>query len=123
MKNASSAPSFVPPPAVAGGPAASGDPAEGARYPYDGPADRFEAIDAALREVVDPEIGLSVVEIGLVYGVTLRGDAAEIRLTTTSAACPVAETLADDVAEALGRVLRPHLSEIVHRAAREAAGG
>lgn len=50
----------------------------------------------ALREVIDPELKLDVVTLGLVYGVTTTEDTAEVRLTLTSPGCPLAaEFLAD----------------------------
>jgi len=44
----------------------------------------------ALKEVVDPEIRLSIVELGLIYGVDIQDDGRqiEVRMTLTSPACP-----------------------------------
>jgi metal-sulfur cluster biosynthetic enzyme len=56
----------------------------------------------ALRDVVDPELGVNVVDLGLVYGVTLGGDGvATIDMTLTSAACPLTDVIEDQVASAL----------------------
>lgn len=75
-----------------------------APYPYDGPEPLREPILAALREVVDPEVALSIVDIGLVYGVTVTPTRVHLSLTMTSAACPVADVVVDDAAAALERI-------------------
>jgi FeS assembly SUF system protein len=54
----------------------------------------------ALRKVYDPEIPVNIYDLGLIYEVTLKGAAAEIRMTLTSPNCPVAETLPLDVRDA-----------------------
>ena len=56
----------------------------------------------ALRDVVDPELGVNVVDLGLVYGVTLGGDGvATIDMTLTSAACPLTDVIEEQAASAL----------------------
>jgi len=56
----------------------------------------------ALRDVVDPELGINVVDLGLVYGVDLGEDGmATIDMTLTSAACPLTDVIEDQTAEAL----------------------
>mgnify|MGYP000938011357 CR=1 FL=1 len=74
-------------------------------YLYEGPAELQQAIEDALREVMDPEIGLNIVDVGLVYGVTVSGNAVEVRITMTSAACPLGDVIMDDVATRLAQVL------------------
>jgi metal-sulfur cluster biosynthetic enzyme len=55
-----------------------------------------------LRDVVDPELGVNVVDLGLVYGVTLGGDGtATIDMTLTSAACPLTDVIEDQAASTL----------------------
>ena len=50
----------------------------------------------ALRDVVDPELGVNVVDLGLIYGVTLGDDrVATIDMTLTSAACPLTDVIED----------------------------
>jgi len=64
-------------------------------------ADKAEVLEA-LRDVVDPELGINVVDLGLVYGVDLGADgAAIIDMTLTSAACPLTDVIEDQAAEAL----------------------
>jgi metal-sulfur cluster biosynthetic enzyme len=60
----------------------------------------------ALRDVVDPELGINVVDLGLVYGVTLDGERnAAIDMTLTSAACPLTDVIEDQAREALEGVV------------------
>jgi len=56
----------------------------------------------ALRDVVDPELGVNVVYLGLVYGVTVSEDrVATIDMTLTSAACPLTDVIEDQARQAL----------------------
>jgi len=60
----------------------------------------------ALRDVVDPELGINVVDLGLVYGVDLGDDGtATIDMTLTSAACPLTDVIEDQAAQALDGVV------------------
>lgn len=53
-----------------------------------------EDVKEALRDVIDPELGINVVDLGLVYGVTFGDDdGAIIDMTLTSAACPLTDVL------------------------------
>src|SRR5262245_30231215 len=55
-----------------------------------------EDVLEALRDVVDPELGINVVDLGLVYGVHLEQDGiATIDMTLTSAACPLTDVIED----------------------------
>ena len=49
-----------------------------------------------LREVIDPELGLNVVDLGLVYGVVISGAEVDVALTMTTPACPLGEQIARD---------------------------
>ena len=53
----------------------------------------------ALRDVSDPELPLSLVDMGLVYGVWLEDGVAYVKLTYTSMGCPCAEFIVEDVRE------------------------
>jgi len=46
-----------------------------------------------LKEVVDPELGVNIVDLGLLYGVTIEGDDVTLDLTLTTAACPLTDQL------------------------------
>jgi metal-sulfur cluster biosynthetic enzyme len=61
-----------------------------------------EDVLEALRDVVDPELGVNVVDLGLVYGVTVADDRfATIDMTLTSAACPLTDVIEDQARAAL----------------------
>lgn len=56
----------------------------------------------AMRDVIDPELGINVVDLGLVYGVTLNEQgAATLDMTLTSAACPLTDVIEDQTRAAL----------------------
>jgi metal-sulfur cluster biosynthetic enzyme len=77
-----------------------------ARYEYDGDPAARPLIGAALKCVVDPEMALDVVELGLVYRVEVAPEVTRVRLTMTSPACPVAEHIVEEVGHAV-RAARP----------------
>jgi metal-sulfur cluster biosynthetic enzyme len=65
-----------------------------------------EDVLEALRDVVDPELGINVVDLGLVYGVDVdREKIATIDMTLTSAACPLTDVIEDQAREALDGVV------------------
>jgi metal-sulfur cluster biosynthetic enzyme len=56
----------------------------------------------ALKDVVDPELGINVVDLGLIYGVALDDSTvATIDMTLTSAACPLTDVIEDQTRTAL----------------------
>jgi metal-sulfur cluster biosynthetic enzyme len=84
------------------------DPLEPALpFPYAGPPELRQPIADALTRVVDPEVAMSIVDVGLIYGVTVAGERVQVLLTMTSAACPVADLIADEIELELDRVLPP----------------
>jgi metal-sulfur cluster biosynthetic enzyme len=60
-----------------------------------------EAITGALRDVNDPELGVNIVDLGLVYGAEVVDGRAEILITTTTPACPLGPYLSDAIRWAL----------------------
>jgi len=74
-------------------------------FPYSGPPELLEPVTAALRRVVDPEVAMSIVDVGLVYGVEIGTDKALVTMTMTSPACPVTDLILDEVEAELDRVL------------------
>ena len=59
-------------------------------------------VEEALHDVVDPELGINVVDLGLICGVTVDQHAhAVIDMTLTSAACPLTDVIEDQTSEAL----------------------
>ncbi|HLK95544.1 MAG TPA: metal-sulfur cluster assembly factor [Nocardioidaceae bacterium] len=55
----------------------------------------------AMRDVVDPELGINVVDLGLVYDIHVDGAQATIDMTLTSAACPLTDVIEDQTRQAL----------------------
>ena len=76
-----------------------------APFPYSGPEDLRQPIVDALTRVVDPEVAMSIVDVGLIYGVEVDADRVHVCLTMTSAACPVADVIIDEVETELDRVV------------------
>ncbi len=61
-----------------------------------------EDVTEALKDVVDPELGINVVDLGLVYGVSVdQHNVATIDMTLTSAACPLTDVIEDQARTAL----------------------
>jgi metal-sulfur cluster biosynthetic enzyme len=59
-------------------------------------------VTEAMRDVVDPELGINVVDLGLVYGVNVdEANVATIDMTLTSAACPLTDVIEDQTQSAL----------------------
>ncbi|MFF4599361.1 metal-sulfur cluster assembly factor [Amycolatopsis sp. NPDC001319] len=68
------------------------------------PADvaKIEDIEEAMRDVVDPELGINVVDLGLVYDIRVEKDnSATLDMTLTSAACPLTDVIEDQTSAAL----------------------
>jgi metal-sulfur cluster biosynthetic enzyme len=58
-------------------------------------------VEEALRDVVDPELGINVVDLGLVYGLTVdEANVAIIDMTLTSAACPLQDEIENQIRSA-----------------------
>lgn len=64
---------------------------------------QLEDIEEAMRDVVDPELGINVVDLGLVYGLKLEDRTAVLDMTLTSAACPLTDVIEDQSRNALVR--------------------
>ncbi|MET8777968.1 metal-sulfur cluster assembly factor [Nocardia sp. NPDC050713] len=63
----------------------------------------LEDIEEAMRDVVDPELGINVVDLGLVYGIKVENEVAKLDMTLTSAACPLTDVIEDQSRNALVR--------------------
>ena len=62
----------------------------------------FDDVEEAMKDVVDPELGINVVDLGLVYGVHVDDDnVATLDMTLTSAACPLTDVIEDQARTAL----------------------
>ncbi len=60
-----------------------------------------EDLEEAMRDVVDPELGINVVDLGLVYGIQAENGVATIDMTLTSAACPLTDVIEEQARAAL----------------------
>jgi metal-sulfur cluster biosynthetic enzyme len=79
--------------------------AEGASVTAELTAEQEDVLEA-LRDVVDPELGINVVDLGLIYGVDVDAERiATIDMTLTSAACPLTDVIEDQAREALEGVV------------------
>jgi metal-sulfur cluster biosynthetic enzyme len=68
----------------------------------DGELAAVDDVEEAMRDVVDPELGINVVDLGLVYDIRVdEGNLATIDMTLTSAACPLTDVIEDQTRAAL----------------------
>ena len=66
------------------------------------PKATVEEVEEAMKDVVDPELGINVVDLGLVYGIYVdEENVATLDMTLTSAACPLTDVIEDQAREAL----------------------
>jgi len=71
-----------------------------------------EQVREVLRWVVDPELHINIVDLGLVYGVEVEGATVTIRMTLTSPGCPYGEELLANVHDTL-RLMLKGISRVV----------
>jgi len=64
-----------------------------------------EEVRAVLRKVIDPEVGMNIVDLGLVYGVEISDNQLHVDLTMTTPACPMSEIILDDARHLLGPLI------------------
>jgi Predicted metal-sulfur cluster biosynthetic enzyme len=69
--------------------------------------ERFDEIEEALKDVMDPELGVNIVDLGLIYdlGWDDENDALVISMTLTSAGCPLTDVIEEQTAQALDDVV------------------
>ena len=58
-----------------------------------------DEVTDALRDVIDPELGLDFVELGLIYEVAVDGGAVNVTYTLTSPGCPIGPQVAEQIEE------------------------
>lgn len=62
------------------------------------------AVEKALREIPDPEIGVSILDLGLIYNIEIIGKKVEILMTLTTVGCPLFEQIAVPIREGVGKL-------------------
>ena len=70
-----------------------------------------EDVEDALTNVIDPELGLDFVELGLVYGVEIEGGRVTVTFTLTTPACPIGPQVSEQMQEFVGEL--PGVEEVV----------
>ncbi len=63
--------------------------------------DKQEVLDC-LKTVIDPELGIDVVHLGLIYGIEIVGRRVFVRMTLTTPGCPMADYLTREVRDRIG---------------------
>ena len=61
-----------------------------------------EDVEAALTNVIDPELGLDFVELGLIYGIDVDGSDVHVTFTLTSPGCPIGPQVSEQMKEFVG---------------------
>jgi len=74
-----------------------------------------EDVYDALSNVIDPELGLDFVELGLVYGVEIEGSQVNVTFTLTSPGCPIGPQVSEQMKEYVGELdevtaVNPHMT-------------
>lgn len=69
-----------------------------------------EEVMLALGDVLDPELGMSIVDLGLVYDVRIDGGHVGVTMTLTTQGCPLHDAMTEWVRRAVGRV--PGVEEV-----------
>jgi metal-sulfur cluster biosynthetic enzyme len=106
------APARHEPAPAPGGPApASGEAAP----PVNGAAPTVDDVTEALSNVIDPELGLDFVELGLIYGVEVQGGDVHVTFTLTTPGCPIGPHVTEQIEEFVGELdgVRNVTSEMV----------
>ena len=63
------------------------------------------AIEEGLRDVIDPELGINIVDLGLLYGVSIEPDGTVVLdMTLTTAACPLTDVIEEQAQQALSLI-------------------
>ena len=74
-----------------------------------------DEVEEALANVIDPELGLDFVELGLVYGIEVDGPEVHVTFTLTSPGCPIGPQVSDQMKEYVGELegveqVHPHMT-------------
>jgi metal-sulfur cluster biosynthetic enzyme len=63
-----------------------------------------EDVQEALSNVIDPELGLDFVELGLIYGIEINGPAVHVTFSLTTPACPIGPQVSEQIEEFVGEL-------------------
>jgi metal-sulfur cluster biosynthetic enzyme len=63
-----------------------------------------EEVTDALTNVIDPELGLDFVELGLIYGIEITGGTVHVTFTLTTPACPIGPQVTEQIIEFVGEL-------------------
>lgn len=66
-------------------------------------ASKKEVLDA-LKDVMDPELGINIVDLGLIYGVEVKGGKVRVKMTFTTPACPLLQYIVSSVEECVDKL-------------------
>ena len=72
-----------------------------------------ESVRAILRQVIDPEVGVNIVDLGLVYRIDVSAGQVLIEMTMTSPACPMGDMIMDDINAAVEAALPEDIPVVV----------
>jgi len=67
-------------------------------------------IEEVLKTIPDPEIGVSLWDLGLIYGITVKKTTVEVTMTLTTIGCPLFSLIADPIKEEVGKL--PGVKEV-----------
>jgi metal-sulfur cluster biosynthetic enzyme len=64
----------------------------------------IDDVTEVLRDVIDPELGLDFVELGLIYDIEIEGGTVKVTYTLTSPGCPIGPQVAEQIEEFVGEL-------------------
>ena len=73
-----------------------------------------EGLRATLKQVIDPEVGMDIVELGLVYDIRIAAGRVEADITMTTPSCPMGSMIADEARGVLAAAVAPGTEVVVN---------
>ena len=64
-----------------------------------------DTVTGLLREVIDPELGINIVDLGLLRGVAVAGSTVRVVMTLTTPACPLGPYITEQITDLLGQLI------------------
>ena len=61
-------------------------------------------VEKALKEIMDPELNISLWDLGLIYDLNIKGGHVEVVMTLTSVGCPLFGTIQGDIEQRVGKI-------------------